>query len=132
VASSEVKIGHERVFLALSREPTIGLHARLVLSNLRAETQVHLSDPALEVSLVSFFSELAKNWRGWEGTRTWATYERGLTLACSHDGLGHVGVAVELREYSGHGWLVRGDVPVDAGQLDQISRDLVELLRGHS
>jgi hypothetical protein len=39
-------------------------------------------------------------------------------------GLGHVQVSVELREYAGHGWLVRGDVPVEAGQLEQLSRDL--------
>jgi hypothetical protein len=82
----------------------------------------------LEVSVASFFSELAMEWRGWEEARVWATYEGGLALACEHDRLGHVRVSVELREYSGHGWLVRGDVPVDAGQLDQLSRDLMVLV----
>jgi hypothetical protein len=94
---SEVTIGHEGAFLALSGGAT-GLHARLALPNLLAETQVHLTDAALEVSLASFFSELAKDWRGWEGSRVWATYEGGLALACEHDRLGHVRVSVELRE----------------------------------
>jgi hypothetical protein len=125
---SEVAIGHEHAFLALSGESSIGLHARLVLPTLRAETHVHLTDDALEISLASFFSELAKAWRGWKGARSWATYERGMALVCEHDRLGHVRVSVELREYSGHGWLVRGDVPVDAGQLDQLSRDLAALV----
>jgi hypothetical protein len=35
-----------------------------------------------------------------------------------------VNVTVELRERSGHGWLVRGDVPLDSGQLEPLARDL--------
>jgi len=134
VPPSDIKIGHERACLALSDVhdgfstrsggKLDSLHALLVLPDLRAETQVHLTDAALEVSLDSFFSGLANDWRGWEGVREWATYERGLALACAHDRLGHVRVSVELREYSGHRWLVRGDVVVDAGQLDQLARDL--------
>src|SRR5437762_8731846 len=125
---SEVTIDHEGAFLALSGGAAANLHARLVLPSLLAETQVHLTDAALEVSVASFFSELAKEWRGWDGVHVWATYEGGLALACEHDRLGHVSVSVELRENSGHGWLVRGDVRVDAGQLEQLSRELTVLV----
>jgi hypothetical protein len=127
VSNGDVRIGREEAYLALSREPLYGLRARLVLPNLHAETQVSLTDPALEVSLAPLVSELAADWRGWDGLREWATYERGLVLRFDHDGLGHVGVAVELREYSGSGWRVRGDVSVDAGQLDRLAHDIAEL-----
>ena len=143
VTTSEVRIGHERVFLALSDEHNgvstrssrgslESVHALLALPHLRAETQVHLADAALERDLASFFGGLAEDWRGWEGARAWATYEGGLALACMHDRLGHISVSVELREYSGQGWLVRGDVPVDAGQLDPLARDLAAFVGGHS
>jgi hypothetical protein len=39
-------------------------------------------------------------------------------------------VTVELREHSGGGWLVRGDVPLDAGQLEQVARDVRQFMKG--
>jgi hypothetical protein len=33
-------------------------------------------------------------------------------------------MTVELRERSNYGWLVRGDVPLDAGQLDTFALEL--------
>lgn len=128
-------IGNDRVFLALSdvhagtstrsrRGELWSVHARLVLPHLTAETQVHLSDSASELSLVGYFADLATDWRGWSGARTWATYEGGLALSGDHDGLGHLRISVELRERSSDGWLVRGDVPLDAGKLDQLPKDL--------
>lgn len=133
--SREVKIGHERVFLTLSDEydgvstraqtgELWSVHARLVLPHLQASAQVHLSDPAIEQSLPQFFAELAEQWETWDGLKQWATYEGGLVLTCANDARGHVNVTVELRERSGHGWLVRGDVPLDSGQLEPLARDL--------
>src|SRR6266568_4757104 len=84
VTTSEVRIGHDRVFLALSDEhdgvstrssrgSLENVHALLALPHLRAETQVHLADASLERDLASFFGGLAEDWRGWEGARAWAT-----------------------------------------------------------
>ena len=135
-----IKVGHERVFLALSDvhdgETTrsrsgelYGFHAHLALPNLRADTLVHLGPP-VEAPLREFFDDLAAHWRGWEGEKTWEAYEGGLTLSCTHDRLGNILVTIELHEFSGGiGWLVRGDVPLDAGQLEQVARDVRRFLR---
>ncbi len=34
-------------------------------------------------------------------------------------------VRISLREFSHDGWLVQGDLPLDAGQLEQTAGDLV-------
>ncbi|HLG10053.1 MAG TPA: DUF6228 family protein [Gaiellaceae bacterium] len=134
VSESSVRIGHERVFLRLS-DPAIGrdgpwsVHAHLSLPNLRADAEVWFGPPP-ESSMPDFFDALAQEWRGWSGERTWEAYEGGLRLGATIDALGHVSLGVELRERSADGWLVRGDVPLDAGQLDQVARDVRSLLAG--
>ena len=53
------------------------------------------------------FAEIATDWRGWEGKRTWSSLEGEIQLSATHDGLGTVALAVEIRS----------DVHVDAGYL---------------
>jgi hypothetical protein len=77
-----------------------------------------------EEPLDDFFSGLATEWRGWEGIKEWRTYEDGLALLAANDGRGHVTLTVELRQRSKDGWLVRGNVPLDAGQLERVAREL--------
>jgi hypothetical protein len=131
--SREVKIGNEQSFLLLSDEQDASsarssfgavwtFHARLVVPHLVAETRVHLTDPAIESSLPDWFADLSAPWRGWAGERVWATYEGGLRLSCTHDGLGHIQTHVRLREASLQAWSVEADIPLDAGQLDEVAR----------
>lgn len=129
-----IKIGHEREFLSLSdvhdgwttrssKGALESIHAYVALPNLRAEAHVSLSnvhDPPLE----TFFDDLATHWRGWDDVKEWRAYAHGLALSCTHDGLGHITMTVELRQLSGAGWLVRGDVPLDAGQLERLAREV--------
>lgn len=137
----ELKIGHEREFLRLSdvhngrsarsRSGALdSFHAHLELPRLRADTHVLLSTPALEQPLSDLFDELAEHWRGWDGAKEWHAYAGGLALWCTNDGGGHVTIVVELREASGHGWLVRGEVPLDAGQLGGLARDVRRFVVG--
>ena len=63
------------------------------------------------------------------GEKNWETYEGGLRLSCTSDRLGHIAVSVELYERSGQdGWFVQGDVPLEAGQLDQLAVDAARFL----
>jgi hypothetical protein len=130
----EVKIGHEREFLLLSdihggssTRSTAGelasMQASLSLPHLRAETQVWLVW-GVETALSDLFDDLAANWRGWKGVKKWEAYEGGLALGCSSDRLGHITITVELRQLSHNGWLVRGDVPLDAGQLELVAQQM--------
>jgi Family of unknown function (DUF6228) len=109
-------------------ESVWSLRVRLVNEGLVAETCVSLGPEGVEQSLADFFDELAGSWRGWAGVKAWVGMEGGMTLSCSHDGLGHVQVSVTLRQLSRAGWRVESDAVVDAGQLDGLVRELRELL----
>jgi Family of unknown function (DUF6228) len=92
----------------------------------RGQGDVWLS--AAEQPLGAFFDELAAGWRGWDGDRRRDAHEGGLTMICTNDARGHITIAVELWEHSRYGWVVRGDVPLDAGQLDDVARAAHRLL----
>lgn len=139
----EVRIGNENAFLALSDEhegsstrssrgELWAFDAALVVPGIDARTQVHLAAGPLEASLADFFAELAAAWRGWAGQREWASYEGGLTVSCAHDGLGHVNIDVRLAEANRRAWIVEAAVPLDAGQLDRVARDLAAFFGGQS
>jgi hypothetical protein len=125
---NQVTIGHERVFLVLAdddearspRGELWSMRASLTLPNLRAQGQVWLSGG--EQPLGEFFDALAADWRGWDGQRRWEAHEGGLTMVCTNDARGHITISVELWEHSRYGWVVRGDVPLDAGQLEAVAR----------
>lgn len=130
-----IRIGHDRAFLALSdnyeNAPTRsvggelwGFRARLRVPNVEASALVHVSEsPPQDRPLPAFFAELAESWRGWAGTMDWRAHEEGLTLSCTHDGLGTISMATELRD-SVRAWVVRAVVPIEAGQLGPLARDL--------
>lgn len=85
----------------------------------------------VEAPLTELFDELAEQWQAWDGAKEWRAYEGGLALAAVNDGLGHVTLAVELSELSGGGgWLVRGEVPLDAGGLGDLARDVRRFVDG--
>jgi hypothetical protein len=78
-----------------------------------------------------FFDDLAASWRGWDGERQWTALEGEVRLSATHDGLGTVTLAVELR--SGHytdagaSWSARGVLYLDAGGLDALARQAAQL-----
>lgn len=136
--SNEVKIGRDDKFLLLARghagagegrgKAPWSLHAHLIANGLRAETQFWVGPEGGEQPLSQFVSELAEDWRGWHGARVWESAEGGPRLSCTHDGLGHVDIEVELPHLSGLGWTAHAVVHVDAGQLEQLATDLQRLL----
>ncbi len=88
--------------------------------NIDASTRVYayLHGP----SLPNFFHELAENWKGWTGSKDWSSLEGELSLACTSDRTGHVTIDVEFRHFVSPGpWKVRGELEVDAGQLEAVS-----------
>ena len=53
--------------------------------------------------LVAFFRQLAADWRGWDGERTYESLEHDLRLTATHDG--YVRLAVQLWQECGRfGW----------------------------
>lgn len=51
--------------------------------------------------LIAFFRQLAADWRGWDGERTYESIDHDLRLTATHDG--YVRLAVQLAG----GWAVR-------------------------
>jgi hypothetical protein len=77
--------------------------------------------------LDSLFVTMADQWRGWAGEKSWNSLEGELSLSCTHDGLGHVKVAVELRpDLLDESWTARAVLVVWAGSLGQIARSVSE------
>ncbi len=70
----------------------------------------------------TFFSDMAKNWRGWPGEKTWHALEGELDLVATSDSLGHITIRVSLRPTAGpEGWRVVSYAYLEAGQLDSFS-----------
>jgi hypothetical protein len=103
-----------------------GLRTRLRVPSLDASALVHLGD-AQHAGMLAFFSGLAGEHPGWSGLKEWRTREGGLALACTHDGRATVAMATELRD-TNLGWVARAVVPLDAAALDEIARELAQLL----
>jgi hypothetical protein len=135
MANDSITIGHSARVMTLTRarsgsdgfgghEPW-SLTVELEQEGLRSSAEVWLG-PVPPLS--NLFDDMAANWRGWNGPKVWDSGEGGLTLACLHDGLGHVSIKAELRQHSGSGWVVQTTIPVDAGQLDALAADVRRLL----
>jgi hypothetical protein len=91
---------------------------------------VHVDNVALQASArvyaywhpAELFEDLALHWNGWQGTRSFESLERELKLACTHDGLGHILISVDLRSGPYHlDWTVHTAVLAEAGQLERMA-----------
>ncbi|GAA4608023.1 hypothetical protein BJY16_006634 [Actinoplanes octamycinicus] len=71
-------------------------------------------------TLPGFVAGLAADWRGWDGVRTWESWERELALDARHDGRGRVSLGVTLRERvpagAYEGWSARAVFVLEAGE----------------
>ena len=87
---------------------------------LNASVRVHNSK--FIQSPVELFNNLAKNWRGWAGEKTWVALEGELELSATSDSLGHVTIRVKLRPAAEAGsWRIASLVHLEAGQLDFVA-----------
>ena len=81
--------------------------------------------------LVSLFMEMAENWTGWEGAKTWAAIEADFSLSCTSDKLGHIALAVELvGRDAPELWSAKFNVGIEAGQLEKIANEMKSLFSG--
>jgi hypothetical protein len=78
--------------------------------------------------LVCLFVEMAENWTGWEGAKTWDAIEGDFTLSCTSDRLGHITLEVELvGRDDPELWSAKFNIEVEAGQLEKIANEIKEL-----
>ena len=98
-----------------------GFSVRVTDHNLSATGQVYAGyvprNPAL------LFADMARQWSGWPGEVVWESLEGELALRCSHDGLGHISIRVELSSGPwSDDWRVTATIMAEAGQLDRIAQ----------
>ena len=88
------------------------------------------NDPILFIQpmLRDYFAELAADWQGWTGTRTWAA--GALAFSAEHDGLGHVRLTVELERDLYDNWKASVPLYIDAGSLDRLAREVSSFIKG--
>ena len=121
-----------------SREPEASLILSALDSNYFLAQTIH---PGLDATapvgsymsdgLGDFFAELARDWRGWEGTRRWESLEGELTLLAESDRSGHVYVRVHLHDGAPARWMVELRLTLEAGQLERLAakaREFEELV----
>jgi Family of unknown function (DUF6228) len=104
-------------------------HAGLTSDGLTASVELD-NDPILFIQpmLRDYFAELAVDWHGWTGTRTWAA--GALAFGAEHDGLGHVRLTVELGRDLYDNWKASVPLYIDAGALDRVARDVSRFIKG--
>jgi hypothetical protein len=87
----------------------------------------------MTADLGEFFTSLAKDWKGWQGERTWATLEDEFQLTASSDSLGHVRLAYRIRPpHTGFNWELRGALELEAGQLESLALQAAEAWNLHA
>ena len=81
-------------------------------------------------AFTDYFRDLAEHWRGWSGSKEWADDGGTVRLSATHDGIGRVTLAVELRSepFGGLGsWRATTEVGIEPGALAWIPSELAEL-----
>jgi hypothetical protein len=68
------------------------------------------------------FDAMAREWRGWAGTKQWESLEGELKLTATRDRTGHITVQVDLHRPGA--WELRVWLTLEAGQLDRIAEQL--------
>ncbi len=80
--------------------------------------------------LAHFFEDLAKDWKGWSGTRSWKSIEGDFILAATHDGTKHVKITVSLVRDQGEETQSTyvGNVLVELGALTKVAGEVNKVL----
>ena len=75
--------------------------------------------------IARLFSEAAREWKGWSGTKVWESLEGELRLELRIDRLGHVSLGIRIRSDPGGAdpWQLDAELGLDAGQLEGVARD---------
>ena len=75
------------------------------------------SSPVWDVGneLIGLFNGIARDWRGWDGTRSYSSLEGELDIAARHDGIGQIRLVVSLGSLSPPSWRLETEMTLGAG-----------------
>jgi hypothetical protein len=66
--------------------------------------------------LAGFISELARDWRGWDGTRRWDALEHGMSIEATHHGRRIELLFIVRRDYERDAWELRVPILLEPGE----------------
>ena len=72
-----------------------------------------------------YFADLAANWRGWDGERSWRSLEDALEFHATMTKAGAVFLRVELRNSADFTLRIAYEFKIENGDLDKLARDAV-------
>lgn len=111
--------------------------AKLVFTNVEGDYFTALYEsPELRVSrriwgytdcelLVDLFEYMAKEWKGWEGEKEWASIEGEFALSCLSDKKGHIHLKLRFVQFEGREpWKAEPTLNLEAGLLDGIAKNV--------
>jgi hypothetical protein len=75
-----------------------------------------------------FFRSMARDWRGWAGTRSWSSLEGDLEIEATADGLGHTTLLISLTCDLVRQWRVQGTLVLDAADLERLPGQVATLV----
>ena len=71
----------------------------------------------------ALFDEMARDWMGWQGTKTWAALDDELRIEATEDLTGHISLVVTMRDHSDPAnWLLKATLELEAGQLSDLAK----------
>jgi hypothetical protein len=74
--------------------------------------------------LGALFQVMASEWKGWSGTKEWASIEREFIIECTADGRGHVAIRVVLQnQMCEEPWKLEAVLNTDSGLLAQYAEE---------
>ena len=75
--------------------------------------------------LIELFSQIAKEWKGWKGSKSWESIEGEFGVKATCDNLGHVTLNLSIREWNDpEPWDVNVDLVLDTGQTERVSKQI--------
>ena len=106
----------------------VSVEVCLRVPRLEARSRVDAHYAAGFDDLVAFFGQLAADWRGWDGERTYESIGHDLRLTATHDG--YVRLAVQLWQESGpQGWSAAAVISLEPGEeMTRVAEDVAALL----
>lgn len=126
--TDEVRIGNDRDAQLILDQPKFRADGwlgsyRVRLESPKMSAEVFVDSAPYGESPVEYFQTLNKNWRGWEGEKSWRALEDEYGLSATMSRTGHVTLTARLNVYS-YLWEAKAKLDIEAGQLETVANEL--------
>jgi hypothetical protein len=82
--------------------------------------KIRAENPPYGHSPVKLFEQMANDWDGWDGEKSWGAMEGEYNLVATSSKTGHITLSAELEIYNT--WSTTAHVDIEAGQLETIAK----------